>query len=297
MNLVISPIFAMLNVSLLQANVDLSLLEAIILGLVEGLSEYLPISSTGHLLVTTELLGISDGSQEVEDALDAYAICIQAGAILAVLVVYRERIQQMVEGLLGRSEEGRRILFAVILAFIPTALIALATQDFIRENLFGTPAIATAWLIGGIAILLLSRSGFMDRDGLELPDITVRHALAIGALQAIAIWPGVSRSLVTILAGILVGLSLRAAVEFAFLLGLITLSAATAYEGLDQGPAMIDLFGWFTPLVGLVVAFISAVMAVRWMVSWLNEKGFDVFGYYRIVIGLVTFAFLGAGWL
>ena len=284
-------------ISTILATVDLSLLEAIILGLVEGLSEYLPISSTGHLLVATELLGISDGSQEVEDALEAYAICIQAGAILAVLVVYRERIQQMLEGLLGRSEEGRRILFAVILAFIPTALIALATQDFVRDKLFGTAAIASAWLVGGLVILYLSRTGFMDRAGLELPDITVRHSLIIGALQAIAIWPGVSRSLVTILAGVLVGLSLRAAVEFAFLLGLLTLSAATAYEGLNQGPEMIELFGWFTPLVGLVVAFISAVLAVRWMVSWLNEKGFDVFGWYRIVIGLGTFLALGANWL
>jgi undecaprenyl-diphosphatase len=284
-------------ISTILAAVDLSLLEAIILGLVEGLSEYLPISSTGHLLVATELLGISDGTQEVEDALEAYAICIQAGAILAVLVVYRERIQQMVEGLLGRSEEGRRVLIAVVLAFIPTALIALAAQDFVRDRLFSTTAIAAAWLVGGIVILLLSRSGFMDRGGLELPDITVRHALIIGALQAIAIWPGVSRSLVTILAGIFVGLSLRAAVEFAFLLGLITLSAATAYEGLNQGPEMIELFGWFTPLVGLIVAFISAVIAVRWMVSWLNERGFDVFGWYRIAIGIATFGALGAGWL
>ncbi len=112
-------------ISTIFAAVDLSLLEAIILGLVEGLSEYLPISSTGHLLVVTELLDISDGSAEVDTALDAYAICIQAGAILAVLVVYRERIQQMIEGLLGRSEEGRRVLIAVVMAFVPTAVIAL----------------------------------------------------------------------------------------------------------------------------------------------------------------------------
>ncbi len=279
------------------ATVDLSLLEAIILGLVEGLSEYLPISSTGHLLVTTELLGISDGSAEVDTALDAYAICIQAGAILAVLVVYRERIQQMIEGLLGRSEEGRRVLIAVVMAFVPTAIIALSIQDFVRERLFGTLPIAIAWLVGGIGILLLSRAGFLDRDGIDLGDITIRHALIIGVLQTIAMWPGVSRSLVTILAGVLVGLSLRAAVEFSFLLGLITLGAATAYEGLDKGPEMIDLFGWFTPLAGLVVAFVSAVLAVKWMVSWLNERGFDVFGWYRIGIGTLALGAIGAGWL
>jgi undecaprenyl-diphosphatase len=284
-------------ISTVFATVDLSLLEAIILGLVEGLSEYLPISSTGHLLVTTEVLGISDGSEEVDAALDAYAICIQAGAILAVLVVYRERIQQMIEGLLGRSDEGKRVLAAVVMAFIPTALIALAIQDFVRERLFGPLPIAIAWLVGGVGILALSRAGFLDRNGIELGDITIRHALIIGVLQAIAIWPGVSRSLVTILAGVLIGLTLRAAVEFSFLLGLITLGAATVYEGLDQGPEMIDLFGWFTPLVGLVVAFVSAVLAVKWMVTWLNERGFDVFGWYRIAIGTIALGAIGAGWL
>jgi undecaprenyl-diphosphatase len=284
-------------ISTVFAAVDLSLLEAIILGLVEGLSEYLPISSTGHLLVATELLGISDGSAEVDTALDAYAICIQAGAILAVLLVYRQRIQQMIEGLLGRSEEGRRVLIAVVMAFVPTAIIALSIQDFVREQLFGTLPIAIAWLVGGVGILLLSRAGFLNRDGIDLGDITIRHAVIIGVLQAIAMWPGVSRSLVTILAGVLIGLSLRAAVEFSFLLGLITLGAATAYAALDQGPEMIDLFGWFTPLVGLVVAFISAVLAVKWMVSWLNERGFDVFGWYRIGVGAVALGAIGAGWL
>ena len=117
----------------------------------------------------------------------------------------------------------------------------------------------------------------------------------IGLLQTLAMWPGVSRSLITIIAGVLVGLTLRAAVEFSFLLGLITLTAATAYAGLEDGPAMIDAFGWFTPAVGLVVAFVSAVIAVRWMVSYLNTKGFEIFGWYRVAIGLIALVVIGAG--
>lgn len=279
------------------ASVDLTLLEALLLGLIEGLTEYLPVSSTGHLLVANELLGISDGSVEVDNALDAYAICIQAGAILAVLVVYRERVQQMIEGLLGRSEEGRRILFSVLIAFAPTAILGLTLQKIVRDHLFGPTPIALAWLVGGVAILALSQTGFLNREGVDLSQITTRHALLIGLAQSIAMWPGVSRSLITILAAVSVGLSLRAAVEFSFLLGLITLGAATAYSALDQGPEMLELFGWFTPLMGLIIAFVSAILAVKWMVAWLNERGFDVFGWYRVGIGMAAFGAIGAGWL
>lgn len=274
----------------------LSLFAAIVLGLVEGVTEYLPISSTGHLLVTNEILGLG-GTESADKALEAYAICIQAGAILAVFVVYLERVRQMLEGLLGRSEEGRRILAAIIVAFVPTALIAVAIFDLVREQLFGVTPIAIAWFVGGLVIIALSRSGFFDRAGVELTEITLRQAGLIGVMQALAVWPGTSRSLVTIIAGVLVGLTLRAAVEFAFLLGLITLSAATVFAGLSDGQEMIDNFGYVTPVVGLIVAFVSAVAAVRWMVAWLNERGFEVFGWYRLAIGVLAFAAIGLGWL
>lgn len=272
----------------------LSIWAAIILGLVEGITEYLPVSSTGHLLVTNELLGLGT-TEEAEDALETYAICIQAGAILAVFVVYRERIRQMVDGILGRSEEGRTVLFGVIIAFIPTAIIALSLIDRVRGALFGLVPIGIAWLVGGIVILVLTASGILDRGGIELGEITARHAVLIGIAQAIALWPGVSRSLVTIIAGVLVGLSLRSAVEFSFLLGLVTLGAATAKESLDNGGQLIETFGWQTPAVGLVVAFVSAVLSVKLMVSWLQEKGLNIFGYYRIVIGIMALVASGAG--
>ena len=275
---------------------ELSLGSAVVLGLVEGLTEYLPVSSTGHLLVTNEVLGLAQ-TEEAEQALETYAICIQAGAILAVFVLYRERIQQMFDGLFGRSEEGRQVLLSIIVAFIPTAIIGLFIVDWVQERLFGLVPIAAAWLVGGIGILVLTRSGIMGRAGLELHEMTARHAVVIGLAQAIAMWPGVSRSLVTIVAGVLVGLSLRAAVEFAFLLGLVTLSAATAAIAVKDGGQLIDLYGWTSPLVGALVAFVAALASIKWMVSWLQERSFDVFGYYRILIGLATFGAIAIGWL
>lgn len=281
-----------------SAQVDLGIGQAIILGLVEGVTEYLPISSTGHLLATNELLGLG-GTEASDSALETYAICIQSGAILAVIVLYHQRIRQMVDGLLGRSAEGRQILIAVIVAFTPTAFLGAVLFPLVRDRLFGggLAPIALAWLVGGVVILVLDRRQFFERGGYALSELSARNAAIIGILQAIAIWPGVSRSLVTIIAGVLVGLSLRAAVEFSFLLGLVTLSAATVYAALDGGGQLIDEFGYLSPLVGLVVAFISAVLAIRWMVDWLQEKGFAIFGWYRIGVGLLAFVALGAGWV
>ena len=273
---------------------ELSVLEAVILGLVEGLTEYLPVSSTGHLLVTNTLLGL-DEPAAVEEAIETYAICIQLGAIIAVVFLYWGRLRQMLDGLLGRDADGRRILIAVIISFAITVAIALPAEDTIKARLFGVGPIAAAWIVGGLVILFLSRRGWFDKAGAELATITTRQAAIIGVMQAIAMWPGVSRSMITIIAAVLVGLSLRAAVEYSFLLGLITLSAATAYEGLQGGDQLIDTFGWTTPLIGLFVAFVSAMAAVKWMVTWLNEKGFEIFGWYRVAVGILAFVLLAVG--
>ncbi len=291
------PALAAVGQDAATADVDeLSIWAAIILGLVEGLTEYLPVSSTGHLLVTNEILGLAE-TEEAEKALDTYAICIQAGAILAVFVLYRQRVMQMIDGFLGRSEEGRQVLLGIIAAFVPTAIIGLFIVDTVRERLFGIGPIAAAWLVGGVAILALTRSGLMDRAGAELGSLTMTQAVIIGLAQSIAMWPGTSRSLITIVAAVLVGLSLRAAVEFAFLLGLVTLSAATVVTGFTDGQELIDLYGWTNPIIGAIVAFFAALLSIKWMVSWLQERSFDVFGYYRIAIGLLAFGALALGWL
>ena len=138
---------------------ELSVVEAIILGLVEGITEYLPVSSTGHLLVTNRLLGL-DEPQATKDAIETYAICIQIGAIVAVLFLYWSRFRQMLDGLLGRDEEGRRVLVAVTVSFVITAVIGITVADTVKDNLFGVGPIAAAWLVGGVLILWLSRTGW-----------------------------------------------------------------------------------------------------------------------------------------
>ena len=273
--------------------------QAVILGLVEGLTEYLPVSSTGHLLLTQRLLGISSS-----DSADAFAICIQAGAILAVLGLYFKRVRQMTLGVLGRDPEGFRLSLNVIAAFLPAAFAGLILEKPIKKYLFGGDAwglwpTVAAWVVGGFAILAIQAwMNRREKSGITfkgIPSLTWQSAVIIGLIQCIAMWPGVSRSLVTIVGGLVVGLSLPAAVEFSFLLGLLTLTAATAYDGLKHGSEMLAEFGALPLALGLLAAWISAVLAVKWMVGYLNRHGLAIFGYYRIILGLVVAALIWMG--
>jgi len=276
--------------------------QAIILGIVEGLTEYLPISSTGHLLVVQELLGLHTGSAAAKEAADAYAICIQAGAILAVLGLYAGRVRQMTLGLLGKDPAGWRLTVNILAGFAPAAVVGLLANDWVKGHLFSPYAIVVAWVLGGVAIIVTDRwrQVIVDgksKHGFELDDLTWQLALVIGFAQCVAMWPGVSRSLVTIVAGVLVGLRLAAAVEFSFLLGVVTLGAATAYDTLKHGRAMIEQYGLEDMALGFLFAFISAVIAIKWMVGYLKRHGMAVFGYYRIAIGLLVGWMLAMGWL
>jgi undecaprenyl-diphosphatase len=255
----------------------MDLLQALILGLVEGITEYLPVSSTGHLLITQRLLGI-----EANETANAYAIAIQAGAILAVLGLYRQRVGQMLAGLVGRDMAGLNLTLCVIAAFLPAAVIGILFDKRIEAVLFGVKPIIIAWVAGGLVILALSRWIKQHRDGRPLEQLQWRQAVIIGLLQCIAMWPGTSRSLVTILGGLAVGLSMSAAVEFSFLLGLLTLTAATAYKSLKMGPGMIEAYGWTTVLAGFAAAALSAFGSVKWMVGWLNRHGLAVFAWWRL---------------
>jgi undecaprenyl-diphosphatase len=298
--------------------------EAVVLGLVEGVTEYLPVSSTGHLTVVQDLLGVGTGSPREKEAADAYAVVIQAGAILAVVVLYWRRLLSLVEGLLGRDEAGRRVLVGTAVAVLPVAVVGLALESRIKERLFGTGPVIVAWVVGGVVLLVLSRRGWWAGDrgddtagevpagagsaeaapaavhgpaaGLvtrrrgarPLEAITARQAAIIGVAQILALWPGTSRSLVTIVAGLAVGLSLAAAVEFSFLVGLVTLGAATLVDAAKHGRVIVDVFGWVDPVLGFVVAFAAAVVAVRWMVTYLQRHDLAVFGWYRL--GVAAFA-------
>jgi undecaprenyl-diphosphatase len=271
-------------------------LQALILGLVEGITEYLPVSSTGHLLLAQRLLGIPSST-----ASDAFAISIQGGAILAVLGLYRARVASMIRGLLGQDETGRKLAINLMAAFIPAAVLGLLLEKTIKKYLFGGdewglwPVIA-AWAVGGLAILVVSwqrkRSGATPRAGLSLDELTLRMAVIVGVAQCIAMWPGVSRSLVTIVGGVLVGLSLPAAVELSFLLGVITLSAATAKDAWDNGAEMLAAYGPIPLAIGFFSAWISAILAVRWMVSYLNRHGMEIFGWYRVALAIAVAAWL-----
>ena len=274
----------------------LSGLQAVALGIIEGVTEFLPVSSTGHLTVAQRLMGIGDDAGS-RDAADSYAIAIQAGAILAVLGLYRHRFAAMAQGLAGNDADGRRTLVAVAVAFVPAAVLGLILGDVIKERLFGPWPVVAAWFAGGVAILAVSRRRDRQaaRRGAPLEALGWRGALTIGLAQSLALWPGVSRSLVTILAATVVGLSVPAAVEFSFLLGFFTLGAATAYESLTGGQEMVRVFGWLTPVVGLATAFVSAALAMRWMVGYLNHHSLAVFGYYRIAIAAVVGLLLLAG--
>ncbi len=277
----------------LPSDLAMTPVEAAILGVVEGLTEYLPVSSTGHLLLTQSIMGIG-GEGEAKQAADAYAISIQAGAILAVIGLYFPHMWRMLLGLIGRDPEGRRLLINVMLAFTPAVIIGLTFHDQIKAVLFGITPVIIAWFVGGLVILLLEKKPPRGmREGITtLYEMHWKQALTIGLAQCLAMWPGTSRSLATILGGRLSGLSLHTAVVFSFILGGVTLGASTAYDTLKNGELMLEHFGLTNLLIGFAVSFVTAAIAVKWMVSYLNKHSLALFGYYRIALALGALLFI-----
>lgn len=265
----------------------MTILQSLILGLVEGLTEYLPVSSTGHLIIAQYLLGMKESA-----ALDAYSVCIQVGAILAVLNLYFSRIKQMWAGLLGKNAAGRRLIVNLLLGFMPAMVIGFFLAGPIKSFLFNAETVLVSWAVGGIVILLFVRYNMKHGKGrchvgTELEDMSWKAALTVGFMQCIAMCPGTSRSLMTMLGGLVAGLSMAAAVEFSFLLGLITLSAATAYDFMKYGENMVAELGWAPMLAGTLMSWVSAIIAVKWMVKYLQQHGLSIFGWYRIGAAIV----------
>jgi undecaprenyl-diphosphatase len=260
----------------------LSIPEALLLGIVEGITEFLPISSTGHLLVVGHLIGFGKGEASV--AADTYSIAIQFGAILAVMYLYRIRMWSMARGVFGADNEGRAVLTRLILAFLPAAFLGAVFGDALKEKLFGPVPVAIAWCVGGVVLLVWKQ----QPGATALTNLSLRNALIIGLAQGLALWPGVSRSLVTLIAALALGLSMSAALEFSFLLGLLTLSAATFFDLSKHGSELVDQFGLLAPSVGFVCAFITALVAVKWMVAYLAGHSLRIFGWYRLGAGAVT---------
>jgi undecaprenyl-diphosphatase len=275
---------------------ELTAAKAVLLGIVEGITEFLPISSTGHLVVTEKLINVGT-HHGTKDAADTYAITIQSGAILAVIVLYWRRLVEMARGVVGRDVEGRRIASATLVAFIPAAVVGVALEKAIRDQLFGVWPIIVAWAVGGVVILLFARRLHErgERSGAPLESITIRAAVIIGVAQVLALWPGTSRSMVTILAALAIGYSVGAAVEFSFLLGLLTLGAATAFDLVRHGKELFDTYGVLNPFLGFLFAFLFAVVAIRWMVTYLRHHGLEIFGWYRLFIAGVALVLLITG--
>jgi undecaprenyl-diphosphatase len=255
------------------------LLQALILGIVEGLTEFLPISSTGHLILAGDLLNFNDDKGKL------FEIVIQSGAILAVCWEYRARIAK-VFGSLGHSAESQRLVINIAVAFIPLAVLGLAFGKLIKATLFNPVAVAAAFIVGAFVILWAEKREHVVRVE-RVEDLSMTDAVKLGLAQACALIPGTSRSGATIIGGLLFGLSRKAATEFSFFLAIPTLLAATAYQLYKERHllAFDDLGMW---IVGFISAFVSAFFCVRWLLRYISTHDFTFFAWYRIAFGIIV---------
>ena len=291
---------------------ELSVADAIILGVVEGVTEFLPISSTGHLIIATRLLRLEsekplsarDGQPlwykppspkypagiplTLKLAADTYTVVIQFGAIAAVALLYWTPLISMLRGLLGRDPAGLRLFVSIMIAFIPTVIVGLLAHDWINNHLFSVGAVIIAQVAGAVLMLYAEfwrrRRAVLTPARSDFADLTPRAAAGIGALQCVAMWPGTSRSMTTIVGGYFAGLDPRRAAEFSFLLGFVTLTAAAVFKSYKSGAAMIQVFGWSHVLLGALVAAVTAAVCVKFLVHWLTRHGLAAFAYYRLVL-------------
>lgn len=249
----------------------MSLLQALILGIVEGLTEFLPVSSTAHLILAGHALGLGDS-----EFMKSFEIIIQLGAILSVVVLYWSRFW------------NKDVLAKLVVAMIPTGVIGLTVYKALKAYLLGNVTVVLITLIlGGVALILFERFPRRDRDEIDFSEITYRKAFLIGLFQAIAIIPGVSRSAATIVGGSLIGISKRTIVEFSFILAVPTMLAASGLE-LVKGSAAIA--GHVPALaVGFVVSFLTAIVAIKSFLGYIKKHDFSAFGWYRIVLAVVYF--------
>ena len=285
----------------------LSTVQAAVLGVVEGLTEYLPVSSTGHLILVNHAMGLSrftdpahplrSGLEKVP-AVDAFNIVIQLGAILAVLGLYRKRVGQMLLGLVGRDPAGRRLVANLLIAFLPAAVVGVTLHHWITEYLFNPVSVIAALAVGGVLMIVIEH--YFWRRRRDVPRITdvaqTRYwqALVIGLAQVLAMWPGTSRSMITILAALVVGLDMVTAAEFSFLLALPTLGAATVYEGARNWHVLAGSAGMDGVLIGLVVSGVVAALAIKGFVRWLTGHGLMPFGVYRLALAAAVLAYFAA---
>ena len=267
--------------------------KAVVMGIVEGLTEFLPISSTGHLIATSELIGFMHGPAD-KPFRDLFEIVIQLGAILAVVVLFRLRVWAVVSTL-HTSAASRTFVLKLAAAFVPAGVVGLATHKFVEAHLMNTGVVAAVLALGGLAIILIERRKHPEARHLDAMDVPWRTAIAIGCCQCLSIvLPGTSRAAATILGGMLLGLDRRAATEFSFFLAIPTMFAATGYSLLKHrdgmGDARMELL-----VIGFVVSFVVAWVVIAWLLRFIANHTFTAFGWYRIAAGLVLAGLLAAG--
>lgn len=264
-------------------------IKAIIMGIVEGLTEFLPISSTGHLILAGSLLDFSSPAFTKEKA-DVFEIVIQAGAILAVCWEYRQRIATVLGGMFS-DRKAQRLIINLIVAFLPAAILGVLFSKAIKAHLFSAVPVAAAFIVGGLVILWVERrhhrGGARDYARIEtVDDMSVVDAFKVGCAQMFALIPGTSRSGATIIGGMLFGLSRKAATEFSFFLAIPTLFGATIYS-LYKARAFLESSDVPLFSIGTLAAFISAFLCVRWLLRYISNHDFTIFAWYRIVFGIV----------
>ncbi len=261
---------------------DLIYWKAIILGIVEGLTEFLPISSTGHLILVGDLLGFNDERGKV------FEIVIQFAAILAVCWEYRAKLGSVFKGLAKQEEVAQRFVLNVAIAFLPLAILGLAFGKAIKAHLFAPVPVALAFIIGGLIILWAEkRQHTITIESVD--EMRWQDALKMGCAQALALIPGTSRSGSTIIGGLFFGLSRKAATEFSFFLAIPTLTIATIYEVVKHRE-LFHIHDWSLFAVGSIASFISAFIAVRGLLRYISRHDFTIFAWYRIAFGIVVLA-------
>ena len=264
--------------------------QAAVLGAVEGLTEYLPVSSTGHLILAARWVGLEGGKSMKNQAVDAFNVVIQLGAVLAVAALYWERLRLVGAGIIRADPAGRKLLGLLVVAFVPAAAVGLVLHKPIKEYLFFPLPVVGALVVGGIvmiAVEIYRKRRIVSTFGVEA--MTYRHALIIGLAQCLALWPGTSRSMVTIVAALLVGMTPVAAAEFSFLLALPVLTAAAGLEAIKDYHELLAYAGPGPIIVGLGVSALVAILAVEGFVRWVSRHGMMPFGVYRILVGLAVY--------
>lgn len=270
----------------------LLLIKALIMGIVEGFTEFLPISSTGHLILAASLLKFNGPTVKV------FEIAIQTGAMLAVCWEFRVRIIDVASNLFTERRQ-QKFLLNIIVAFLPAALLGLVFAKMIKEELFAPVPVAIAFVVGGLAILWVERRNKMNPNAArvqKVDDMTVLDAFKVGCAQAFALIPGTSRSGASIIGAMWLGLSRTAATEFSFFLAIPTLMGATVYS-VYKDRALLSMADAPMFAVGGVAAFISAFLCVRWLLRYISTHDFTFFAWYRIVFGIFIIVSASAGWV